>query len=36
MFYEKMNVQETHLREANMELSAREEELRFFRMEVRA
>ena len=35
MFYEKLNVQESVIRQANLELTAREEELRFLRMEVR-
>ena len=35
MFYEKLNVQESVIRQANLELTAREEELRFLKMEVR-
>ena len=35
VFYERQNVNNGVLRKANMELSAREEELRFLRMEVR-
>lgn len=35
VFYEKLNVQESVIRQANLELTAREEELRFLRMEVR-
>ena len=35
VFYERQNVSESLLRKAGMELSAREEELRFLRMEVR-
>ncbi len=34
MFYEKMNIQESQLRKANIELTAREEEKRFLNMEV--
>lgn len=34
VFYEKMNVQESIIRQANLELTAREEELKFLRMEV--
>ena len=34
MFYEKLNVQESVIRQANLELTAREEELRFLKMEV--
>lgn len=34
MFYEKINVQDSVLREANMGLSNREEEERFLKMEV--
>ena len=35
VFYERQNVSESLLRKAGMELSAREEELHFLRMEVR-
>ena len=35
VFYERRNVSESLLRKAGMELSAREEELHFLRMEVR-
>ena len=35
VFYEHQNVSESLLRKAGMELSAREEELHFLRMEVR-
>ena len=35
VFYERQNVSDGVLRKANMELSAREDELRFLRMEVR-
>ena len=34
VFYEKLNVQESIIRQANLELTAREEELKFLRIEV--
>ena len=34
VFYEKLNVQESIIRQANLELTSREEELSFLRMEV--
>ena len=34
VFYEKLNVQESVIRQANLELTAREEELKFLRLEV--
>ena len=34
VFYEKLNVQESVIRQANLELTAREEELQFLRVEV--
>ena len=34
VFYEKLNVQESIIRQANLELTSREEELKFLRIEV--